>query len=183
MAGPASAGIVDTLIQASRPHELGFVFTRTQFIRDFNPGPPKTTMDAAPRSYTYPFQDFLRDLDALEAQGAFSEGPFERVMGFMTAHFHAQYPDRSEATNKSLRFYSAMDYLTEHLETFDIGDLSVFGSRSVGALVGEHLLEAIHQLIVAPPNRSVRNLPSTEDVIRLATEIRRLSESAPPNES
>ena len=93
------------------------------------------------------------------------------MLSEVRAYFRECYQDPEEASWKALRFMAVMMYYADHVSDFDEGDLSVYGSDRVGALVSEHLLRALHTLIIADSTRLFTRPPQPAEVIALAHRV------------
>jgi len=65
-----------------------------------------------------------------------------------------------------------MDYIAEHIHDFDKCDFAVYGSEKVGALVGEHLFHAVHQIFTTGDLSAFGTGPSPGEVMELARTLR-----------
>jgi hypothetical protein len=129
-------------------------------------------------SYPYPFDEFLRHHDALRGSGNRTNS-FERNVIRVFEYMQRVCPNPDEAQWKMSRFVLIMQYISEHIEDFDKGDFAVNGSPKVGALVGQHLLRAVHEVFTISNLNALGHGPTPESVMELAAKYRPLgSESA-----
>jgi hypothetical protein len=81
-------------------------------------------------------------------------------------------PNEDEARWKMVRFVLILQYIAEHIQEFDKGDYAVNGSSAVGALVGQHLFRAVHEIFTTNDLDSLGHGPSPECVLELAAKYK-----------
>lgn len=128
----------------------------------------------------YPFDEFVQHfeevhalLEKARASGSQEDGRFglEFSLGIVVDYMKDKYSDGRERQFKTQRFMLIMNYISGHIADFDQADFAVDGSKKVGALVSEHLLRAIHQ-ILAGDLASLGHGPTPEEVMALAAKLR-----------
>jgi hypothetical protein len=119
----------------------------------------------------YPFDDFAADYDGIHADTSMARGEFERNVIRVNEHMKARYPDPDERMYKVGRFILIAMYLSERIHDFDRGDYAVYGSERVGALIGEPIIRAVHQIYTSA-DLSDSKEPSPEQVMQLADTIK-----------
>lgn len=98
------------------------------------------------------------------------EPSLEYTVIHLGEYMRSRYSNKEEAFFKTARCAMILSYVAQHLDDFDTGDYAVQGSPAVGALVGEHVLRAVHHLLVS--DRLPQRDPSPEEVLHLAREFR-----------
>jgi len=123
----------------------------------------------------YPFADFVADYEAIapllrRKRPKSFEGLFFRV----SKQMHKPYPnaDRAHEHERAKFLILIAQYVSEHMDDFDTGDFAVVGSAKVGALVSNHLLQAVHKIFTETPLSKLGRGPDAEDVKRLALTLR-----------
>ena len=118
----------------------------------------------------YRFDEFLEHVQVASKFPRPDEPSLEHTVIHLSEYMRSQYSDADEAIYKTSRCALILGYIAQHMEDFDVGDYAVQGSPAVGALVGEHVLRAVHQLLVSDhlPQRD----PSPEEVLHLAREFK-----------
>lgn len=117
--------------------------------------------------YPYPFAEFLRHQDELTAEGE-RAGSFEGNVIRVHEYMQSVVADPDEARWKMGRFMLIMQYIAENITEFDKGDFAVNGSPQVGALVGQHLLQAVHEVFTTHGLADMGHGPSPASVLELA---------------
>ncbi|HZM25885.1 MAG TPA: hypothetical protein VFB89_00855 [Gemmatimonadales bacterium] len=120
----------------------------------------------------YPFEAFLEDLDALNANDSLPRAPFHRIPMAALPHFRAKYLKARIRHFRFTRFMLAMSYIAEHFHRFESEDLAVYGSDRVGGLISEALLRAVHQKFSVPDVFAMEGSPDPDAVVALARELR-----------
>jgi hypothetical protein len=120
----------------------------------------------------YPFAEFAKDLDTLVDSGELRNG-FLPNLGAVRDYMSRRYSSSTEAIYRAQMFLLTNHYLATHIRRFDQSDYAVYGSEKVGALVSEHLLRAIHELMIRQRQQGgeMRD-PTPEEVLRLADTFR-----------
>jgi len=125
----------------------------------------------------YPFSEFLQHFEESHRIGEKARADGEEVdqmsmMIRMLEVMRARY-SLEEARYKAVKFMMVMDYLASHMDDWDIGDYGVTGSDASGSLIGEHVLRAVHQVLVTDSGgRHLIEEPSPERILHLAREFR-----------
>jgi len=131
----------------------------------------------------YPFDEFCDHMAAIHARQAKDRGDpddtsFFRSLGLTVDYMNEIIPDPDVARYKASRFMLIAHYVASHVDSFDTGDYLVHGSKKVGALVGTHLLRAIHHVFTDDLRQGEKE-PTPEEFMRLADEMKELSDGLP----
>ncbi len=121
-------------------------------------------------SYEYSFDEFVRHYRELHASRRDGPGSFEAGAARVFQYMRPEYADEQEFSYKSQRYMLIMFYLAEHIEEFDEADFAVVGSEDYGALVGEHLLWAVHHVFTSKSLSELGDGPSVATIKALARE-------------
>src|SRR4051794_16776 len=116
----------------------------------------------------YPFDDFARDFDALHDGGQLIRNDWMANVFQVREYMQRTYP-AADWQFRCQRFVLVMMYLSDHVHDFDTGDYGVFGSERAGALVGEHVLRAAHEVFT---KEQIGPDPTPQEIMRLADKYR-----------
>jgi hypothetical protein len=122
----------------------------------------------------YPFEEFLKHMDEVHSGCQLEPGSWEMNVIKVNEYMKGLYPDAREKQYKLGRFMLIMEYVSEHVHDLDQSDYAVYGSDEVGALVGYHVLRAVHEIYTTKDLGEMERGPSPEEVMRLADKYRDL---------
>ena len=131
------------------------------------------------RQIEYTFQEFRDHVKAmrhvLDYEVIFSGGPllhigsdksFDLNILRVFDYMNQIYTDKDEINFKTIRFLLILTYIAEHLGEFDTGNFAVKGSLQ--ALLGEHLLKAVHHIFTSNELGKLGHGPEPKYVLELA---------------
>lgn len=119
--------------------------------------------------YEYPFEEFSRHYADFSAQARpDNPGPMEATAFRLFQYLRPEFGDEQEFSYKAQRFLLIMSYVAQHLEELDDEDFAVKGSDM--ALVGSHLLWAVHHVFTTQALSDLGYGPSVDEIKALARE-------------
>jgi hypothetical protein len=122
--------------------------------------------------YDYPFDEFSRHYEGFSALPRSDDpGPMEATASRLFQYLRPEFGDEEEFTYKANRFLLIMSYMAQHLEELDDEDFAVKGSDM--ALVGSHLLWAVHHVFTTRRLSDLGCGPSLDEIKALARERKR----------
>ena len=128
-------------------------------------------MSDAP-SYEYSFEDFARHHREFSSLSRPADpGPMEATAIRLFQYLRPEFGDEEEFRYKAQIFLLIMSYMAQHLEELDDEDFAVRGSDM--ALVGNHLLWAVHHVFTTTALSDLGYGPSVEEIKALARERKR----------
>jgi len=126
---------------------------------------------------TYSFDEFCEHFtDIAERRRPVADSDeipsFEETAVNLFQYMDQRITDPDERRYKSERFMVMANYISSNINEFDTADFAVHGSDVVGALIGEHLLHAVHELFTSPDGSRLGYNPDPMDVMSLAESYR-----------
>jgi hypothetical protein len=121
---------------------------------------------------TYSFEEFLKHMKETHSECSLAGADWELNVIKVYAYMERLYTDEREKQYKLKRFIFIMQYVTEHIHDLDQSDYAVYGSEKAGALVGNHVLRAVHEIFTTKELGELGHGPKLEDVMRLADKYR-----------
>lgn len=121
------------------------------------------------KDYPYPFSEFEKHFEDISAGSELEHGAMEGNVIRVFQYMQTQYEDADESRCKMMRFMLVMQYVSQHIAELDTGDFAVVGSERAGALVGRHVLQAVHHLFTTRSLASLGHGPDVAEVKALAT--------------
>jgi hypothetical protein len=120
----------------------------------------------------YPFEEFLKHMDAVHSECNLQPNSWEMNVISVNEYMKGLYSDEREKQYKLGRFVLIMEYVSEHVHDLDRSDYAVYGSEKAGALVGNHVLRAVHEIFTTRDLGELGHGPTPEEVMRLADKFR-----------
>jgi hypothetical protein len=119
-------------------------------------------------SYTYPYDEFARDFDALCPSPNASPRTFPVAMEDARIYFRRTY-DHPHFIVRGGAVLASIDFLSEHIDDLDERHTTVRVRPIPG--ISEHLLRAIYQLVCLAVIKRPGARPSADEVVTLANEL------------
>jgi len=121
---------------------------------------------------TYNFDEFLSHIDALHRSNDLRDGSWEGNVIKVYQYLQTQYDNEDEARYKAGRLLLIMGFISEHIHELDKADYAVYGSKAVGAMVGQHVLRATFEIFTTSDLASLGHGPSVGQITELADKYR-----------
>lgn len=120
--------------------------------------------------YVYPFVDFVRDLEAVRkplTDG--SKRDFFAGMRGIIDYMKTTYSDDIDRTERGAVLAHVSSFLSRHMDSFDVGKIAVSGPSC--SLVSDHLMRAVHWLVVPVALGAGDRSPGPAEVLALAQSL------------
>jgi hypothetical protein len=122
-------------------------------------------------SYIYSYDDFRRDLDAVNVPLNSKPHDFMDCVALVFRYCDATYKSKTDRLERGSTLMKTFLFLAEHSRYFDEHAVAVRSDSDRGlTFVSDHLLRAVYQIVVPFSLGATEQEPTPEAVVRLAKE-------------